>query len=220
MPAGGCLPTGRRDTLRGMELMMAENRFGSLYSKLPENPVTGSDGKTYQHRVPARDERRVLIEVEVTPTNGISIAGQHVRQGVSRVVVYESELPDIEARVASDEHKRAWADAVKTYQRQLDRFILNTVGKDDGTEGWKLRREQAIKTFGETTVSLEYSRNFPGGLPPIARLTKVEQLKAPETETNRDATRLEGLVTKLVETLGKAMSVSQQSSGARANQAR
>ena len=48
----------------------------------------------------------------------------------------------------------------------------------------------------------------------------VEQLEAPETETNRDATRLENLVTKLAETLGKAMAASQQSSGARANQAR
>lgn len=200
---------------------MSSSNFGSLYARLPDNPITAkSDGKTYKHSVPTRDEARVLIEVEVTPTNGIVIGGQHVRQGTHRLVVYETDLPDIEARVATDEHKRAWSEAIKTFNRALDRFVVSSVGKDDGSEAYRLRKEQAIKMFGDTTVSLEFSRNFPGGMPPIARLTKVEQLKAPETETNRDATRLEGLVTKLAETLGKAMAASQQSSGARANQAR
>lgn len=200
---------------------MADSRFGSLYARLPDNPITAKcDGKTYKHPVAARDEKRVLIEVEVTPTNGISIGGQHVRQGTHRLVVYETDLPDIEARVATDEHKAAWSAAVSTYNNALNRYITSTIGKDDKSEAYRLRKEQATKMFGETSVSLEFSRNHAGGMPPIAKLTKLEELKAPETETNRDATRLEGLVTKLVETLGKAMSVSQQSSGARANQAR
>lgn len=197
------------------------SNFGSLYTRLPDNHVTAkSDGKTYQHLVPTRDERRALIEVEVIPTNGISLGGQHVRQGTHRVVVYETELPAIEARVASDEHKRAWAEAVKTYNRALERFVVNSVGKDDGSEAYRLRKEQASKRFGDTTVALEFSRAYPGGMPPIARLSKIEALDAPETETNRDSKRLEGLVTKLVDTLGKALVVSQSSGGARANQAR
>lgn len=221
MPAGGCLPTGRHDPLRGMELVMADSRFGSLYSRLPDNTITAKcDGKTYKHPVPTRDEKRWLIEVEVTPTNGIAIAGQHVRQGTSRLVVYETDLPDIEARVATDQHKSAWNAAVSTYNTALNRYITSTIGKDDGSESYRLRKEQAAKMFGETTPSLEFSRNHAGGMPPIAKLTKLEELKAPETETNRDATRLEQLVTKLAETLGKAMAASQQSSGARANQAR
>lgn len=200
---------------------MADNRHGSLYARLPDNPVTAKcDGKTYKHSVPTRDEERWLIEVEVTPTNGIAIAGQHVRHGTSRLVVYATDLPDIEARVATDQHKAAWSAAISTYNTALNRYIVSSIGKDDGSESYRLRKEQATKMFGETTVSLEFSRNYPAGMPPIAKLTKLEQLKAPETETNRDATRLEGLVTKLAETLGKAMAASQQSSGARANQAR
>lgn len=199
---------------------MASN-FGSLYSRLPDNPITAkSDGKTYKHPVPPRDEKRVLIEVEVTPTNGIVIGGQHVRQGTHRLVVFKTDLPDIAARVATDDHKRAWAAAVSTYETALKRYVTTSIGKDDGSEAYRLRKEQAAKMFGETTISLEFCRNYPEGMPPIARLTEVEQLEAPETETNRDATRLENLVTKLAETLGKAMAASQQSSGARANQAR
>ncbi len=182
-----------------------QSRYGSLYGRLPENPATASDGKVYQHRVPTRDERRVLIEVEVTPTNGISIAGQHAKHGVSRLVVYASELPSIEERVASAEHKRAWENAVSTFEAQRERWLTNTIGRREETESYRLKRENAMKIYGETSPSIEFCRVYPGGLPPIASLKRIQELSAPETETNRDAKRLEGLITQLVDGLGRAV---------------
>ena len=76
------------------------------------------------------------------------------------------------------------------------------------------RRERAEKMFGATTPSLEFSRRHPHGRPPLASMEVVEDLPAPVTDTNREATRMENLIARLVDGLG-AKVAQQQAKGAR-----
>lgn len=191
------------------------NRLGRLYAPLPKNTIKASDGKVYEHRVEPREESRVLIEVDVNPSNGVSIGGQHVRQGVHRVVVYESELGAIESMVASDREKADWAAAESAYQAGIDAYIKTSVGSPTDPrnasrpEEYRRAREIAVTRYGETNVALEYLRRAPelnkNGRPPLNYCKTVELLSAPETEANRETRRLEGLIGRLVDQLGKAV---------------
>lgn len=190
-----------------------QNALGRLYAHIPDNKVQTSKHGVHSHKAESRDEPRKLISVDVFPSNGMSVGGQHVHQGKHTVVVYASELEGLQARVASDEHKAAWRDAERTYQSALSRYLDNAVGKPPSNDrtSWPqeylTRRERAEKMFGETTVSLEFSRRFPGGRPPLSELSVIEDLPPPITAENRDRTRMETLLTQFVETLGKASSV-------------
>jgi hypothetical protein len=186
-----------------------ERALGSLYAPLPRNHVR-HDGVVYEHRVPARDEQRVLVEVEVFPTNGISLGGQHVKQGKHRVVLYKSELEDLKARTASPQQIRDWDDAVASYEAQRERWVIGAVGKNDGSEQYRIKRERALAQYGETTPSLEFARKHPLGRPPVTAWSVVrETVDAPDTDTNRESKRLEHLISQLVDGLGKAVSQKQ-----------
>lgn len=192
---------------------MAEDnsRLGRLYAGLPKNTVKAKDGKSYDHQVPARDESRVLIEVDVFPTNGMSIGGQHVKQGVHRVVVYESELDELSKRVATKRQVEEWDDAVRTYEAALEAYVAGSIGKRNSPKwandpsGYENARKLAVGKFGDTTPSLEFARRpgNAGGRPPITRLDVIEELPAPTTQDNREAQRFEGLIARLVDSMAK-----------------
>lgn len=191
------------------------NRLGRLYAPLPKNAIKASDGKVYEHRVEPREESRVLLEVDVSPSNGVSIAGQFVKQGVHRVVVYESEVGSVESMVATDREKADWAAAESAYQAGVESFVKSTVGAPTDPrnvgrpEEYRRAREVAVTRYGDTNVALEYLRRAPdlnkNGRPPLNSCKTVELLSAPETDSNRETRRLEGLIGRLVDQLGKAV---------------
>ena len=193
---------------------MAEDisRLGRLYAGLPKNPVKGSDGVSYTHQVPARDEARLLIEVDVFPINGVSIGGQLAKHGKSRLVIYASELPEVEKRVATKAQIADWEDAVRVYEAALESYVDGAIGKrhspkwlNDPT-GYENARKLAVGKYGDTTPSLEFARRHKGGRPPITSLSIIEELPAPTTQDNREAQRFEALISRFVDTLGKAVS--------------
>jgi len=182
--------------------------LGSLYARITDSSVQAKNGRVYSHKVQARDEGRKLIKVEVYSANGVALGGQHVRQGTGEVVVFDSEMPEVLAQVASEEHKRDWKEAERVYMSTLARYLDNAVGKPPShdraqwPQDYTAKRERAEKMFGATTPSLEFCRRHPHGRPPLASCEVLEDLPAPITDANRDATRLEGLISRLVEGLG------------------
>lgn len=183
-----------------------DRSLGNLYAPLPKNHVK-HEGAVYEHRVPARDEKRVLVEVEVFPTNGISLGGQHIKHGKSRVVLYQSELDELKSRTATAQQLREWDEAVASYEAQRERWVIGAVGKNDGSEQYRIKRERALAQYGDTTPSLEFCRKYPLGRPPVTSWKLVQDsVDAPDTDTNRESKRLELLIGQLVDGLGKAVS--------------
>jgi hypothetical protein len=191
--------------------MKMDRSLGSLYSPIPKNHIK-YEGSVYEHRVRPRDEKRVLVEVDVFPSNGTGIGGQHVKQGKHRVVLYQSDLEDLEAATASPQQIRDWDDAVASYEAQRERWVVGAVGKNDGSEQYRIKRERALAQYGDTTPSLEFCRKHPLGRPPVTSWRVLaENLDAPDTDSNRESKRLEHLIGQLVDGLGKAVSQKQTS---------
>jgi hypothetical protein len=175
--------------------MKMDRSLGSLYSPIPKNHIK-YEGSVYEHRVRPRDEKRVLVEVDVFPSNGTGIGGQHVKQGKHRVVLYQSDLEDLEAATASPQQIRDWDDAVASYEAQPEQY--------------RIKRERALAQYGDTTPSLEFCRKHPLGRPPVTSWRVLaENLDAPDTDSNRESKRLEHLIGQLVDGLGKAVSQKQ-----------
>lgn len=187
-----------------MTMTQTQSTLGKLYAPLPDLKVQTSRG-VLSHKVEARDEPRKLIEIDVFPSNGMAIGGQHVHQGVHNVVIYASELEAIQKRVCSAEQVADWKDAERTYASALSRYLENACGKapSANTDAWPVKyresRERATQMFGDTTVSLEFSRRHPLGRPPITKLSVIEDLPAPLTSENRERSRFENLIERLVD---------------------
>jgi len=187
---------------------MGDRNLGTMGTRVPNLRVKCADGSFYDHRAHEKDEKRVLIEVDVHPTNGCVIGGQHVKQGVHRVVIYQSELDQVMGRVATPEQIREWKVAEDIYRANLAAYLDREAGKDDGTEKRRALREAAAQRYGESTTSLEFQRRDPAknrrGRPPITRLDIIDaDVDAPETEANREAKRLSMLITSLADMMVK-----------------
>ena len=197
---------------------MTEKHLGSLYSKIPDNWVN-VDGAPLKHRVPARDEKRMVVEVDVVPTNGCLVAKQHVKQGTSRVVIYESELTGVENMVLSDEHKRAWERSERTYLSQLEAHIQNTIGKpsDHRAETYRAERERVIEAYGESTPSKLFEQEYPKLNRPLRSMNVVKlDVAAPETPETRQRNQTEAAMKDLASAILSAVSAGAKKSRAEA----
>lgn len=164
----------------------------TLYTPIKPSPVKTKDGVVVLHKVPARDEPRSLLKVNVMPSNGIVVAGQHVLTGISMLVVYDSELPAVEARVASPAHIAAWKRAEAVYASQLEAHVNQETGTKPGpmlSEQDRMSRQRSADRYGKSTVSELFAQEYPGGMPPILDLEILESVEPPETEITRERKR-------------------------------
>lgn len=183
--------------------------LGSLYRALPENPyVSAKTGKTYKHKVPARDERRALVRVTVAPSNGCAIGGQHVPAGTHEIVIYRSELDEVRADTASADQLAWWKSCEDQYRSMLAVHCARETGIKPGqamTEKDRAAWERAEESYGETTPSRLFAQRYPLGMPPIAKLEVLEDdVPAPETDTTRERDRFESLVERFTDAMVRA----------------
>lgn len=165
--------------------------------------TTTIDWQSIPHKVPPRNEKRVLVEVDVDPVNGASEFCQIIPQGKHVVLLYESELAQLEKLTQDDEEKRDWATAVKQYESALARHLEPI--KDERA------RKLAEESFG-FSPSYYFSVMRPGGKRPFRSFRVLERnIPAPETPSNLQDTQFE----RLTEVLAKLVGAAQQPAKAR-----
>jgi hypothetical protein len=154
------------------------------------------DWKSIKHDVAPRNERRMLVEVDVE-TSGSTICGQRVPNGKSRILIYKSELASLEARTQSDEERADWATAVKSFKERLA-IRLNRIGDPEA-------RRLAEETFGESPSSIYHGLRGDGsrGLPPVRSFrVLLDDVQPPETPGNIQANQMSELAKTLAALLG------------------
>jgi hypothetical protein len=174
--------------------MMATENAGSLYAPLPKNPFVFG-GVAIEHRVPARDEGRVLLEVDVIPSNGVSVAGQYVAPGTHRVIVYATEVPAVEAMVRTPEEETEWNRSVAKHEAAMERTLVEAklsikdVAKDPDLAS---ARRKAIASYGATSSEAILAQTFRTGIG-VLRSCKVldADVPPPETDVVRERKRSE-----------------------------
>ena len=146
-----------------------------------------------------RNEQRVLIAVDVIPQNGCNIGDQHIPQGKHQVLVYGSELAAVRSLVRTDKARADLARAMETWQHQFDDHMK---GADDERE-----KKRRAETFGVSPYEiLAFDPSYRGGLGPLESLTVVEDVPAPPTLENLQASQFDRLGEKIAQAIGFAAS--------------
>lgn len=152
--------------------------------------------QTIPHKVPPRNEKRVLVEVDVEPANGTSEFCQHIPQGKSVVMLYESELKQLSKLTQDDEERALWSAAVTQYKAALQRHLASVKSER--------ARELAEKEFG-LSPSYFFAISRPGGLRPFRSFRVLERdIPAPETPANVQSSQLDRLAEALAKLIGAA----------------
>jgi len=161
--------------------------------------------KGIDHKVPARNEARVLVEIDVEPQNGTVVCGQHVKHGKHKIIVYRSQLDELTSRVRTPEHEAALKAAHRAFDTKLDEHLRPSFGRTwraAQDEDTKRAIQQAIARFGETSVWAEFSRFYREGMPPLKSAEVLEDVPAPDTaeaRADRSESNMERMLAALVE---------------------
>lgn len=124
------------------------------------------------HRAPPRNEARVVLEVDVMPSNGTDVCGQHVKCGVHKVAVYASELPMVRALVQTEADHAALAAAERMYENEIaTRARAN--GLDEAQT--KVLRERENLSPWQYFAKLK-----PEGMPPLRSMRVLQEVGAPD----------------------------------------
>jgi hypothetical protein len=189
-------------------MMMATDSIGSLYAPLPKNThVFG--GVAIDHRVRARDEGRVLLEVDVIPSNGAVVAGQYVAPGAHRVIVYATEVAAVEAMVRTPEEAAEWKRSVAQHEAALERTLVEAkLGLKHVAEDPDLAsaRRKAIASYGATSAEAILAQTYRTGIG-VLRSCKVldADVPPPETDVVRERKRSEEMAEMMAGALGRAL---------------
>lgn len=124
------------------------------------------------HRAPARNEARVVLEVDVMPSNGTDICGQHVKTGVHKVAVYESELPQVQALVQTEADRVALAAAEQMYENEIQ-----TRARANGLDAEQVR---VLRERENLSPWQFFAKLKPTGMPPLRSMRVVERVGAPD----------------------------------------
>ena len=166
------------------------------------------------HKVPARNEARLLVEVEVIPQNGCDIGGQHVKQGTHRVVIYASELPDAKAYVRTEKAKADFARAEQIFANQLANLVKG-LGE---TSYDKAERERRVAEYGESPYSImAQDPAYTGGFGKLMRLEVIEEVPPPPTMETLQANQFDRLSSVLAGALGGGAGPTPEQIDARVN---
>ncbi len=144
--------------------------------------------KGVPHRVPAQNQSRLLIEVEVDSCNGLSVAEQYVpgTPGPHQVVIYAGQLAEVKALVRTEEERVALANAKQAYENQIAEIKARLTDSDGTVNPEKFDYE--VKNHPDNIYSiLSVNPKFKAGLGPITALRVVEEVPAPPTIENLQA---------------------------------
>jgi hypothetical protein len=112
------------------------------------------------------------IQFTVIPENGCSVAGRSYPKGTHEADVTKEELVEIKKKVATSKHRVAWEVAELMFQNRFNDELKNfTVRMDKYNRNLEAERMKKEITY---SVSSEFSRIFPNGMPPIKDL-KVQR---------------------------------------------
>ena len=139
-----------------------------------------------KHLVPARNESRLLVRVEVIPSNGCDVGGQHVKRGTHDVIIYTSELAEVQSLVRTEQAKADFDRALKVFARKLEDLCR---GLGNSTEH-QIERQRRIDEFHESPYSImAEDPAYRGGFGKLLSCTVLEEVPAPPTVENLQATQ-------------------------------
>jgi len=142
---------------------------------------------------------RRLVRVEFGPNSG-SVAGYQCFKGTNYLIVYEDEIPQIRARMATARDKEDLARAMEQFEAELAEHMKSLVESD----GRMPTREKAIQTFWPTPWNI-YAR-IPGarrtGFPKVLDLEVCPDPVPPPSTPTSDA---EYAAQRNAEMMGRAM---------------
>lgn len=154
------------------------------------------DWKSIPHKAPARNERRVMVEVDVEPLNGQHEFCQIINHGKSVILIYESELPVLERLTQTEEEQRDWSHAVKQYEKERDRRLAKIPLHDEHA------RRLAVESMGQSPSSF-FETVQPGGKRPFkSHRVLARDIPPPETPANLQANQMDNLVRALQALIG------------------
>jgi hypothetical protein len=122
------------------------------------------------HRAPARNEARVVLEVDVMPSNGTDVCGQHVKCGVNKVAVYASELPMVRALVQTEADRAAFAAAEQMYENEIA----------SRTRGMDAAQAKVVRERENLSPWQYFAKLKPGGMPPLRSMRVLQEVGAPD----------------------------------------
>jgi hypothetical protein len=158
------------------------------------------DWKSIAHKAPARNERRVMVEVDVEPVNGQHEFCQNINHGKSTILIYESELATLERLTQTEDEQRDWAHAVRLYEAERDRRLAKIPAKDEHA------RQLAIDTMGQSPSSF-FEMQHPGGKRPFkSHRVLARDIPPPETPANLQANQMGELAKALAQLIGLGQS--------------
>jgi hypothetical protein len=135
--------------------------------------------KGIPHRVPARNESRLLIRVEVIPQNGCDIGGQHVKQGTHDVIIYAGQLAETKALVRTEQAKADWARALRAYANHIAELVK---GKDEAQ-----RARLLAEDWQSPQAMMAVDPAYKGGFGKLESCEVIEEVSAPPTLENLQA---------------------------------
>lgn len=159
--------------------------------------------KGVKHDVPARNEARVLLEVDVIP-NGTTLADQRIGRGVQKMICYASELPAIEARVVKPEALAAIDFARDAYEAELAELLAACTTDD--------QRAHVRKTHpGSPQAKLEgLNPKWRGGVGSLRSVKVLEQVPPPATMETLQANQFQNLANTIADAIARAGGMKQQ----------
>lgn len=152
------------------------------------NGVVTSEIDGVTHRGTARNEQRMVVEIETDLVGGFSVAGQYVeapypKQGEPRkphkqaIVIFESEWPQVQKLVRTDEHIKAWDMACAMARSKADAAVAKETNA--------IKREEIRgKELIERMERLHEMPAAKGGIPPLlsARIVKRDCAPPPTAQ--------------------------------------
>lgn len=152
-----------------------------------------------KHKVPARNEPRLLVRVNVIPQNGCDIGGQHVKQGEHDVIIYSTDLPEVMALVRTDKAKADFARAKQVFANKIAALVR---GLGDSVHD-NQERERRLAEFGESPYSiLAEDPAYTGGFGKLESCVTLEDVPAPPTLENIQTRQFGDLTEAIREALG------------------
>jgi len=156
------------------------------------------DWRTIKHTATPRNERRLLIEVDVWPSNGMAHFEQNFNHGKQHALIYASELERLQKLTQTDEHRAAWAHAERLNEGDLASKIRGLTNPQQIADAKARHGGSAAQYF---------CKSYPTGMPPVASFRVLDDsIPPPETQANLQANQMSDLVAALA----KLVSMGQQ----------
>lgn len=173
------------------------------------------------HKDDFRDDKRMIVEVDVAPSNGTIVCRQYVPHGKHKIVLYESDEAELSSLVQSDADRAAWAVAEEAHETRMGEYICQAMGirttPDRANAAWReaaavdAKAAEAAETAKRRYhghPSIEFARANPRrkhGIPPLRSAKPIERgIVKPDTPATR-VERQESTNTALLSKLADAI---------------